>query len=122
VADELTLTMAFKYVKGNVTLQPTGKTAVSISVSGTNVLYHIQNVGTSEEAITLGDVTPGGQTYIENLDATNFFSLRQGTGTTNVLRWLAGEGSIFRFDSATTAPFAIADTAACDVLFVLLEN
>lgn len=122
MADELTLTALFKYVKGNNTVQPTGKLAVSVTVTGTNAISHVQNIGTSQEAIVLGDVTPGGYCYIENLDATNYVSLRQATGAGNFIRLKASEHAFFRMDAAATAPFAIADTAACDVLFVLLED
>ena len=109
-------------MKGNNTIQPTGKTAVSVSVTGTNALSHIQNIGTAEEAIVLGEVVPGGYCYIENLDATNFVSIRQATGAADLIRLKAGECCLFRMDADASAPFAIADTAACDVLFVLLED
>ena len=122
MAEELTLTALFKYVKGNNTVQPTGKVATAIDVTGTNVLSHVQNIGTTQEAITLGDVTPGGYCYIENLDTTNFVSIRQATGASDMIRVKAGEMALFRLDADATGPFAIADTAACDVLFVLLEN
>lgn len=122
MANELTLTLQFKYTTGNLNINPEGKTGATVTVTGTNALSHVQNIGTSEEAITLGDVTPGGYCYVENLDGTNFVSLRQATGASDFLRLKAGEACIFRMDADATAPFAIADTAACDVLFVLLEN
>ena len=123
MADELILTGLFKYVKGNVTIEPKGKTAVSVSVTGTNTQGgSIQTIGTVEEAIGLGEVTPGGYCYFENLDATNFISIRQATAAADLIRLKAGEFALFRMDADATAPFAIADTAACDVLIVMLED
>lgn len=122
MANELTLTGLFSYIKGNRKVSPTGKTSATVSVSGTNTMDHTQSIGTSEEAIVLGDVVPGGYCYFENLDSTNFVSIRQQTGVNDLIRIKAGEFAIFRMDADATAPFAIADTSSVDLMCILLED
>jgi hypothetical protein len=82
---------------------------------------NVQSVGTSEEAILLGDVAPGGYWFVQNMDATNFVELRQATGAGDFLKLLAGEWAIFRTSADATAPFAIADTGACNVRFLRFD-
>lgn len=85
-----------------------------------------QTIGTSEEAIDLGDITPK-YGFFKNRDATNFVSIRAGTGLANFARLDPdenGDGKTFplivRFGSGMTAPFAIADTAACEIVYMLV--
>jgi len=47
--------------------------------------------------------------------------LRSGTGATDFIRLNAGEFALFRMSPDASAPYAIADTSSCNVLFVLLE-
>lgn len=122
MANELvisTLTIAFdKSGSPSVDVAPT---ALSITVSGAQLMDNVQSVGTSEEAILLGDVAPGGYWFVQNLDSTNFVELRPGTGLTDFLRLNAGEWAIFRTSADATAPFAIADTSACNVRFLRFD-
>lgn len=85
---------------------------------------HEQSVGITEEALRLGDIAGAslGFCLIENLDATNFVSLRRATGESDFMKIKAGEFCLFRFDADATAPFIIADTAAVRIRVFLLEN
>lgn len=94
---------------------------LSITVTGNQIMDNVQSVGTSEEAILMGDVAGGGYCFVQNMDATNFVSLRQATGAANFIKLLAGEWAIFRMSADTTAPFAIADTGACNVRFLRFD-
>ena len=85
-----------------------------------------QTIGTAEEAINLGDITPK-YGFFKNRDATNFVSIRAGTGLGNFARLDPdenGDGKTFplilRFGSGATNPYAIADTASCDIIYVLV--
>lgn len=90
--------------------------AIQPTVTGTQYMDNVQSIGfAAEEAILLGDVASGGYCFFQNMDATNFVSLRQGTGTTNFVKLLAGEWACFRLSADSTAPFAIADTAAVNL-------
>lgn len=101
-------------VHANVRFQKAGKdvslgvSGLRIDVSGDDYSRQIQVVGTTEEALDLGDVAPG-VVLIKNLDNTNYFSLRRASGEGNCMKWLPGECWPFRLEA--TAPFVIANTA-----------
>lgn len=122
MANELSLsglTIAF-----SKTAMPTVNfTAATITptVSGTQIMDNIQSVGTSEQAVLLGDVATGGYWFVQNMDPTNFVSIRQATGGTNFIKLLAGEWAIFRVSASSAAPYVIADTATCNVRFLRFD-
>lgn len=70
-------------------------------------------VGTTEEAIDFGDVTPGYVT-LQNLDDTNFVRIRFSTGDNGIRLRANGGAAGFEVDSGVTV-YAIADTADCRV-------
>ena len=94
---------------------------VTVTVSGTQIMDNVQSVGTSEEAILLGDVATGGYWLVQNLDTTNYVEIRSGTGATDLLRLNAGEIALFRTSSDSSAPFAIANTGAVNVRFLMFD-
>ena len=96
--------------------------ALSITITGDAWMDNTQTIGTSEEAILLGDVATGGYWFVQNLDATNFVELRAGTGSVDFIKLKAGEWAIFRTSGDATAPYAIADTGSVQVRFLRLEN
>ena len=96
------------------------------SITTKKPIIMTQSIGTSEEAIDLGDITPK-YGFFKNLDSTNFISIRAGTGLGNFARLDPdenGDGKTFplivRFGSGMTAPFAIADTAECLLSYMLV--
>lgn len=84
----------------------------------------VQAIGTSEEAIDLGEVTSLGWIIAINLDNTNYVELRLGTGASNDMIKLPAKGgcAVFHAGSDMTAPFAIANTASCNVAFLILSQ
>ena len=54
MANELTITVSATYKKGNVAEFSRTLTAKKVTVSANLGVYHIQNIGTSEEALDLG--------------------------------------------------------------------
>jgi len=119
MADELTLSGSMSFSKGGVTLS-VAKTGVLVTVSGTKVSEYVQTVGTSEEALILGDIGTPGHIMIQNLDATNYVSLRRATGEGNVIKILAGKFA-GPFQLEATAPFVIANTASVAIRVWLVE-
>ena len=93
-----------------------------VSVATEAIARMTQNIGTSEEALNLGNIATLGYIYIKNLDETNFVQLRTATSGTYFCKLKPGEIAVFRFGSGVTAPYAIADTAACDVEYFLISN
>lgn len=118
MASELALSGSMLFQKGADSVSA-GKSGVKITVSGTKYVEVIQSVGITEEALILGDCAVPGYALIENLDATNFVSIRSGTGVANCIKIPAGGFAIFQFASA--APFAIADTAVVRIKSVIIE-
>lgn len=81
-----------------------------------------QNIGTSEEAIGLGEVTSLGWALFINRDPTNYIELRTGTGATKFAKLRPGKFAFFEFGSGITAPYAIADTAACQMEYLIISQ
>lgn len=121
MASELKITINLEYAKGNASVSKQVNN-LGIDVSGTVVASGVQAVGTSEEALGLNGATTGGYLYMKNLDDTNFLELRSGTGATDVVKLKAGEAALFRLSGDSSAPFVIADTAECDLEYVLLSD
>ncbi len=81
------------------------------------------NIGTSEEAIKLGELTTLGWMLFKNLDSTNYVELRDATGAANDIVKVPPLGfAIFHFGSDVTAPFAIANTAACQCEYLIVST
>lgn len=120
MADELTLDCAVSYSKGGVSVAPTlGE--LLVTVSGTELIHEIQLIGTTEEAIGMpADVATPGYAVFFNRDATNYVSIRRATGEGNMIKLKPGEYAIFRLEA--TAPYAIANTAACRLEYWIFED
>lgn len=83
-----------------------------------------QNIGTTPEALILGDVSSLGWAMLVNRDPTNFVEILTGTGGVKFAKLFPRDDArprdeanfaLLHFGSGITAPFAQADTAACDV-------
>src|SRR5690606_32074445 len=95
--------------------------AQQIDMSGTDTRCGSQTVGTSEEALDLGDVAAGGLLVLTNHHASATVSLRANTGETNAITWKAGETFPVRLASGST-PYLIASTSSVRVSFILLDD
>lgn len=122
MADEISLTLALTATVNGVDLATKALTAQGIDVAGLRFVHNIQQIGTSEEALKLGELATLGVTWMRNLDTTNFLEVRSGTGASNdFYKFLPGEAWCWRWGSDVTAPYAIADTAACYLEYVIFE-
>jgi hypothetical protein len=122
-ANELTLTAALEFTKSttHTDSRNMGVEGKQFTVSGTDCVGPItQTIGTSAEALDIGDITTPGYIIIKNLDATNYVTIRMGSTGADVVKLKAGEFALFRL--ASTNPFALANTGACQVLFALIED
>jgi hypothetical protein len=78
------------------------------------------SVGTSEVAIQLGSLTTLGYYLFINWDSSNFIELRVSAGGTKFARLDANRGmAMGKFGSGITAPYAIADTAPCEMRYCI---
>ena len=117
MADEISMNGSFALANGSLTVE---KSADDL-ITQTTAKYHagVQNIGTSEEALVLGDVTTPGLCYFENLDATNYLTIGETTNN-DIIKLKPGEFCFVRL--GITAPYAIANTAACDLNYIILED
>lgn len=124
MANELTINIRVEYSKSGteITWPDAAKQTHTITVTGTRFLHNRQAIGTSEEAIDLGDLSTGGWFFGVNRDATNYLEIRAGTALTDLVKLKAGEVCMFRISADASAPFAIANTAACDLEYWLLND
>jgi len=124
MANELEIQGSIFFAKGNTARTGLKTAVIKVDVSGDGHIIASQNVGTSEEALILGDVSTSalGLCMIVNKDATNFVEIRPGTTVADLIKIKAGEFALFRFADLVTAPFAIADTAAVEVDIYLFED
>ncbi len=123
MADELTVSIALAFSKSGrrCNTQEMGLNGVEIDVAGTDFIGPFtQTIGTTVEALELGDITAPGYIAVKNRDATNFVSLRNGSGGANLVELQPGDIACFRL--ATTTPYAIADTASCELLMLIVED
>jgi hypothetical protein len=119
MANELTTSSALTFQKGKV-FASMGKGGVKVDVSGTRFIENVQEIGTIEEALMLGDIAAPGYIMVENLDPTNFVELRAASGVADMIKIPAGSVA-GPFMLATATPYAIADTAACKIRYLLIE-
>ena len=111
------------YQKGNSPKIDWSKSGKLVTVTGSGTVDGITvSVGTSEQLIALGGVTAAGSLMFgENLDDTNYIEIRYATGASfDVIRVGPREPFLFRFGSDVTAPYWIANTAACLVKYGLI--
>jgi hypothetical protein len=120
MANEGTVKLNLSFTKSGVSISLDSE-SVNFDVAGTNVIHNVQTIGTSEEAILLGDAGAGGYLFLMNRDSTNYIEIRQASGASDFCRLLAGEPACFRLSPDATAPYAIADTGSCDLEVMLIE-
>lgn len=119
MADEAIVTVSLQFKKGNVDLT-LSDAAKKFDVTGTRYMRTVQNVGTSEEALDMGDITDPGWAYFRNLDSSNYVEIAQATGANAFLRINAGESCCFRL--IATAPFVTANSSAVDLEYMIVQN
>lgn len=118
MANELTLTVSLKWVEGDLNVSRTIN-GLRIDTAGVKHYDAVQNIGTSEEAITLGEAAAGGYMLLENLDATNFIEIRPATGVADLIKLLPGDIALFRL-TGDSVPFALANTLACNMRVTII--
>lgn len=125
MADEITLSIALDFIKGvrKTNTLGMGVTALEIDVAGTDFIGpKTQTIGTTAEAIDVGDIGTTGYFVVKNLDATNYVDFSRATFTSGggTVRLKAGDAAVFRFASNT--PYALADTAAVEIVYLMIEE
>jgi hypothetical protein len=125
MANEINMTMALTLANGDLdsmtiparTLAITQNTAAPVRVAGTQI------IGTTEEALTVTDLTTPGVCYLRNRNATNYVEIGVVPDATfyPLIKLKAGEMAMFRITGSVT-PYAKANTGACIVERVILDD
>ncbi|MCP4528937.1 MAG: hypothetical protein GY833_23960 [Aestuariibacter sp.] len=123
MANEITITGKVTLKSGGFELELNSR-SLKVDQTGEGGIQQVQEIGTTYEAIDLGQVATEGYAMFRNLDDTNFvqIGLDGGASLTPVMKLLATEtAGPLRIDAAATL-FALADTASCNLEVIILEN
>jgi hypothetical protein len=113
-----------------LTLSATGITTglsvpgLYVAQSGTRYLQGVQTfpITSGGTALNVTGLANIGYCQFVNLDVTNYVQLMTAVSGTVVLRMVAGDAQLFRFDPSITAPAFIAHTASVSIQYLCLEN
>lgn len=124
MAAEATISASLLFDNGIVNVPGPQVAGLRFDISGAKYNKTVQNVGTSEEALQLGETSGSlGWCLIKNLDNTNYVKLKTATSGTIFAKLLPKGGcALFYFGSDVTAPFVQADTAACNIEIYILNQ
>lgn len=108
--------------KGNLRRQFATSRAFDFTSSAPPAACGIASIGTTHEAIAMGDVATAGWARFENLDATNYLEIGIVVAATfyPVVKLKATEFCIFPL--GTNAPYAKSNTAACLLDYEIFER
>lgn len=122
MANEITLTLDFQLVKDELTKTISDRRR-RFDQAGVGAFDAVLDIGTSEETITLTDITTEGWAYFKNLDDTNFVTWGpDSTGLVPMGRMNPGESAgPLRIEPGIAISMQ-ADTAACRVRVMVLED
>src|SRR3990167_4249568 len=122
MAAEITVSGSVRCDRYNATFE-VSKVGLSVDQSGTNNFHGVQNIGTSEEQIQTGEVTPAQcWIFLRNMDSTNFIELRLQSAGVKFCKLKANEFALFRLGSGLPGLWAIADTAACNLEYMIFDE
>lgn len=119
MAQELTLGVTYRFSKGGVRLS---RNSAAVSDVNGNVYYDsVQPVGTSNEALNLGETSGEGVVVLRNLDETNFVDIfRDALDAEPILTLHPGDVATFRRKSGVSY-YATADTAEVRIQVVAFD-
>jgi hypothetical protein len=121
MANELTISASLEY-SDDVDVEASASiTELLRTLTTKKVLKTKQSVGTSEEALIIGDISTRAWCMLINRDPTNFINVKVATGGAIFAKLLAGEFCLLRLGSGAQSPFVIADTASCELEIVICD-
>lgn len=118
MANELTLSFGLQFSKSNMNCSAS-KSGLQVTVAGTNYIQNVQSIGTSNEAVVVGDTVPGCVAII-NTDATNYVEIFSDNGNANLISKLfPGHFCVVHLASVTL--YARANTAAVEIQVTAID-
>lgn len=117
MANEINISANISVNKGGWNAKGSG--SKSITMSGADMLQDTQDIGTSAEAVTWGEITGAPKyVFIKNLDSTNYVTIGWTNPPTEI-PLLPGEIALFPTSTATF--YALANTATVKIGKVACE-
>lgn len=118
MAQELSIQAALAFIKAGASANKNFPSTY-FDVSGAAYIANAIAVGTSDEALALGDVSTIGWVYMRNLDATNYISVGSD-GTLYPIKMKPGEPALIRWNAA--AVHVKANTATCQMEYLIIAD
>lgn len=121
MASEITLNFGFSVVKSNLRQAVVSHNLV-VDLTGSRFVANVQDVGTSHEALVVGDLSTAGYIWIKNLDPTNYVEigiLDSGTFYPTCKLKALREAL---FPAAVVALYAKANTSPCKLQYQFFED
>lgn len=120
MADEITTTIQIRAAKAGASLS--FASSKNNNMAGAVIYQNTQAIGTSTEQITLPADLSGTPSFLvlKNLDTTNYVEVGLNTPVTQIFAKLtAGQSLLIPCGTATY--YALANTAACNVMVIALS-
>lgn len=120
MANEISVNLSMRVQNGAMleVIQPGAISINQATVGGPSPGY--VTIGTSEESVSLSELSTLGYAFIQNLGPTNFVRWGFSTGVYGG-RLNAGESAVLRLNPGASL-FMVANTAACKCLVKVFEN
>lgn len=122
MASEIQVSATLSVTKAPASQLSRSIASLAVDLTGSKYMSGIQSIATSAVALALGPVTAPAWMFVRNTDPTNFVQLLTGTAGTVFAKLKPLEIALLRLDPTVTAPAAQANTAACVVEYLLIEN
>lgn len=120
MANEVTKNTNIQVSKSSAGIQIFRSFADQADMAGNHFNWKIQTVGTSAEAVDIGDIGTVGQVVAFNQDGTNYVELSTASDGTGPLARIPA-GKHVSFYASTNTFYAKAHTASCLVEFLIVE-
>lgn len=122
MANELNINFTMAYSKGESRLTIPGKQML-VDVSSQVRASNTQTIGTTHEALGMGDVASAGAAYFLNTDATNYVDIGVDVSATfyGLIRLMPGDFA-FIPRMATNAPYAKANTSSVNLEYIIFSQ
>ena len=118
MANEIHTNVSLSVVKGGA--KANRVESVSIDMSGDSLTHGVQGIPTGGEVLAESDeLGTAGLCFIKNLDTVNYITVGSDATANHTIKLKAGESTLFR---AAGSVYAKANTAACNVEYIIIED
>ena len=124
MAASLSGTFTLNFTTAASVLRQLNLPSISFTLTGSNYKEATQTIPTTAggTAISVTGLTTPRWIAIINRDPTNYVDILTAVSGTAFARLLAGEGLMLPLNSGISAPAALANTAACQIEVLIVEN